>query len=248
MIVYVNGDSHSAGAEAVKPYCFAQDDPAYWRLGKQPHPDNIQASYGCNIANHLGAVLDCDAESAASNDRIMRTTRQYLEQHEPDLVIIGWSTWEREEWFHDNVYYQVTASGTDSVPPALQDRYRKWVIDQDHVARERKMLYWHDQIYQLHQTLVSRSIPHLFFNTYSNFSTIRQRQVTTHAVTVIPNEYDWSESYVEPYNQNCAYYYWLKMQGHATVNPNSYHYNAQAHRAWSDFLLENYINKLLTNK
>ena len=78
MIVYVNGDSHSAGGEAVNPYCFANDDPLYWALGRQPHPDNLRVSYGCELANMLYAVLECDAESSASNDRILRTTHEYL--------------------------------------------------------------------------------------------------------------------------------------------------------------------------
>ena len=60
MILYVNGDSHSAGAEAVNPYCFAIDDPLYWGLGRRPHPDNERVSYGCQLANKLGAVLHCD--------------------------------------------------------------------------------------------------------------------------------------------------------------------------------------------
>ena len=103
MLIYVNGDSHSAGAEAVTPHAFAKDDPLYHGLGRRPHPDNLQASYGCVLANELFAVLDCDAESASSNARILRTTNQWLDQNsDPDaLVIIQWSTWERQEWLLD---------------------------------------------------------------------------------------------------------------------------------------------------
>ena len=94
MLVYINGDSHSAGAEAVNPHCFAEDDYLYRGLGRRPHPDNLQVSYGCHLANMLGAVLHCDAESASSNSRIIRTTGQYLKNNpKPDLVVIGWSTW-----------------------------------------------------------------------------------------------------------------------------------------------------------
>ncbi len=38
MILYVNGDSHSAGAEAVNDYCFAQDDPFFIILDVYPIP------------------------------------------------------------------------------------------------------------------------------------------------------------------------------------------------------------------
>jgi hypothetical protein len=45
LILYVNGDSHSAGAEAVNDFCFANDDPLYYALGRIPHPDNERVSY-----------------------------------------------------------------------------------------------------------------------------------------------------------------------------------------------------------
>ena len=40
MILYVNGDSHAAGAEAATPHGFAEDDGECWGMGRQPHPDN----------------------------------------------------------------------------------------------------------------------------------------------------------------------------------------------------------------
>jgi len=249
MIVYVNGDSNSAGAEAVNNYAFAEDDSLYWRLGRQPHPDNLQASYGCDIANQLGAILDCDAESASSNERIMRTTQSYLADNTPDLVIIGWSTWEREEWEHDGVYYQVTASGHDSVPAVFAERYRDYVIQQDSITKEAKMLEWHRRIYQLHQELNERAIPHVFFNCYSDFGAIKRNQITTYNVPP-PNHvdcYEWGNTYVGPYEQSMAYYYWLQNSGFKTVNTTSYHYGADAHRSWADFLYQNYVKKVLTN-
>ena len=111
MILYVNGDSHSAGAEAINSHCFAEDDPLFHALGRIPHPDNERVSYGCLLANALYAVLVCDAESGSSNDRIIRTTQEYLKTEKPDAVIIGWSTWEREEWLHDGQYWQINAGG-----------------------------------------------------------------------------------------------------------------------------------------
>ena len=246
MILYVNGDSHTAGAEAVNSYAFAQDDPLYYGLGRQPHPDNLQASYSCDIANRLFAVLHCDAELASSNDRILRTTREYLIDHQPDLIIIGWATWEREEWLHNNQWFQLTAGGRDSVPEELREKYQAWVVDQTHVTREKKMLFWHDQIWQFHLELQQAKIPHLFFNTYSDFSNIRTGQITNQATETIPNEHDWDNCYIEPYQSEFTYFNWLKSQGFATVNSNSYHYGAAAHRAWAEFVYQNYIEKALT--
>jgi hypothetical protein len=239
MILYVNGDSHSAGAEAVNNYAFAEDDPLYWRLGRRPHPDNERVSYGCELANMLGYVFVCDAESASSNTRILRTTKEYLKTNKPDLLVIGWSTWEREEWPLDDVYYQVTASGTDSVPLVFAERYRDWVIEQNEWSRENKMLDWHKIIYELHLELSSANIKHIFFNTYSNFSAIKDTRLKTENLTAANAQcLDWNNSYIGPYEQELTYYNWLKKSGFVTASPTSYHFKDDAHRAWANLLYE----------
>jgi hypothetical protein len=235
MILYVNGDSHSAGAEALNNHAFAMDDPLYLSLGRQPHPDNLRVSYGCEIANQLYAILDCDAESASSNQRIIRTTLDYInDENIPKFLIIGWATWEREEWTYDGRYYQVTAGGHDTVPPELSDKYKHWVIDQSNpVTVQEKIHSAHTQIYELHSVLKSKNIPHLFFNTFTSFQAIDQ-------------PIDWGNNYVDPYSDKSTYYNWLIDHGHKTVKPNSYHFGPEAHRAWADFLIQNYVQKLLT--
>ena len=227
MILYVNGDSHSAAAEAAVPYSFAEDDSLYYALGRIPHPENERVSYGCNLANRLFAVYHTDAESASSNARIIRTTYQYLkDEGTPDAIIIGWATWEREEWLHNNQYYQVTAGGTDLVPSELMPKYKEWVIS----AADRYVedeLQQHETIWQFHNTLKDLEIPHLFFNTYSCFSHIRQNGLA---------QYAWGDNYIDPYFEESTYYHWLKQNGCNTVNPNSYHFGVDAHEKWADFL------------
>jgi hypothetical protein len=245
LILYVNGDSHSAGAEAVNDHAFAEDDSLYWGLGRQPHPDNLRASYGCELANLMGAILECDAESAASNDRIFRTTWNHLQGVQnmpvsrPDYIVIGWTTWEREEWTHEGQTYQVTASGTDSVPKALETKYKEWVIEQsDPEVRHEKIKDVHNKIWALHNDLNRRSIPHLFFNTYSDFNTIKQLGIET---------YDWGQSYLRPYDIDGTYYNWCLANGFKTANPGSYHFRADAHAAWAEYLYQNIVQKALTS-
>ena len=236
MILYVNGDSHSAGAELIKDYCFAQDDPKYAELGRQAHPDAVPLTYGFKLAQALSAWLVPDAESASSNERILRTTQAHVDRMEAffaqpnaikdpdDLIVIGWSSWEREEWkdSSDN-YIQVTASGTDSVPEEFGDRYKQWIIDQTPAVIKEKCEHWHDQIWNLHQQLVDEDIRHIFFNSYNHFDVEDQR--------------DWGNNYVNPYEQSGTYYHWLQEQGFKTVRPDSQHYGADGHTAWSKFLL-----------
>ena len=236
-ILYVNGDSHSAGAEAVNTHVFAEDDYLYRGLGRRPHPDNERASYGCELANSLGYILVCDAEGASSNSRILRTTQEYLKTNTPDLLIIGWSTWEREEWLHNDIYYQVTAGGTDNVPIELHTRYKEWVVAQGELSRENKMLAWHGIIYKFHRELSALNINHIFFNTYSNFSAIKDfRLKTENSTTENAICFDWGDSYVGPYDQHLTYFDWLKNAGFSTANPSSYHFKANAHSAWANLL------------
>ena len=227
MILYVNGDSHSAGAEAVNSYCFAEDDPLYRALGRIPHPDNERASYGCLLANELGAILHCDAESASSNARIIRTTRDYLaNEGRPDAVIIGWSTWEREEWLLDNRYWQVNAGGVGhDWPEEIKERYKKYIVQIDWDRYERAA---HDEIFAFHNELTNLEIPHLFFNCYSDF----QNQVMQ----------DWNGCYVEPYDPDMTYWKWLTDNGFESNQ--SYHFRADAHRKWAEFLLP-HLTRLL---
>lgn len=233
MILYVNGDSNSAGAEAVNTFAFAEDDPLYWALGRRPHPDNERVSWGCNIANELGAILYCDAESASSNQRIYRTTKQYLDQHgHPDLVIIGWSTWERVEWWHKETqrYWQINAGGVgDDWPEEFKDAYREYITELDYHKAIRNT---EEQIWTLHLDLQTHGIPHMFFNCWEPLHNVDQR--------------DWNQCYLEPYNREFTYYNWLKNQGFGTVTPESYHFGADAHRAWADFLYPRIVQSCLT--
>lgn len=218
MILYVNGDSHSAGAEAVNTYCFAEDDTQYRSLGRKPHPNNLEVSYGRILADNLGALLHCDAESASSNDRIIRTTREYLNITTPDLIVIGWSTWEREEIVFDGQYYQFSV-GCKGIDWSLELKklYHDWLSKINHKQKEQQA---HEQIWAFHNEI--KHIPHVFFNTYLAFDFIEQL--------------NWGHSYIKPYDDNYTYYHWLSNQGYKTVNPNSYHYGPNAHRFWANHL------------
>jgi hypothetical protein len=229
MILYVNGDSHAAGAECVNSYSWASDDDMYWGLGQQPHPDNLRASFGCELANHLGAILICEAQSGCSNDRIMRTTRSWIEQNPTALtdtvMVIQWSTWEREEWLHNDVYYQVGASGTDSVPQELQEKYRHYVVGLDWPEKTRQA---HDQIWRFHQELLDQRIRHVMFNGNTDFGQAQNRM-------------DWNRNYIGPYQPDQTYNRVLRNNGFQTVTPASWHFGPNAHCFWAEYLLQ-YIN------
>jgi len=227
MILYVNGDSHSAGAEAVVPYCYAQDDHLYRALGRKPHPDNERASFGCLLANKLNAILHCDAESASSNTRIIRTTRDYIKNEgAPDFILIGWSTWEREEWLLNDTYWQVNAGGIGhDWPDEIKERYKNYITNIDWIKCKKQA---HEAIYNFHNELKEQNIKHLFFNCYSDFNN--------------QDVLNWNDCYIEPYDPEMTYWKWLTNQGFQSSQ--WYHFKADAHEKWADFLFP-HLTRLL---
>lgn len=208
MILYVNGDSHTAGAEAVNDYAFADGDIKYVALGRRPHPDNLNVSWGMRLSKILNLGLKCDAESGSSNDRIMRTTNEFIERNHIlrnpyTVVVIGWSTWDREEWYDEENSQWCQGSATTA----------------DYYQKETEA---HGKIYELHQKLQMHRIPHLFFNANWHFSP--HQKVDT----------DWQGCYIEPYNADYSYLEWATQQGFSKTTWN--HFGPEAHRKWADLL------------
>jgi hypothetical protein len=207
MKLYVNGDSNCA------------DHGQAWIHKLQQH-------FACDLVNQ--------AVSGGSNPRILRTVADFLDQTQDDirdyLVIIGWTSWEREEWLHQGQYWQVNASGVDQVPAELQDRYRTWVSETSLEQRERRSLELHGQIWNLHQRLLDLHVPHVFFNALMPFQ---------HRVRFDDSlRKDWGPSYIGPYQNELSYYWYLEQQGYSADNFN--HYDSSAQLCWADFFI-NYL-------
>ena len=229
MILYVNGDSHTAAAEAVNVHAFAEDDSKYFYMGRAPHPDNLQVSWGRLLSLSLQAGFKCDAESASSNSRIIRTTREYIRNRpvsEDLLVIIQWSTWEREEWEYNGITYQVNASGIDHVPQEAQERYRNYIIG---INWQTKTEQAHREIWEFHKELEAQNIPHIFFNGNTSFGGITDKK-------------DWGASYIDPYDPKGTFSARLELAGIQTVAPNSYHFGKDGHSFWNRFMLQYIID------
>lgn len=200
MILYANGDSHTYGIDV------------------EPAENFVNL-----ISEQLGYSCVNQAKIGASNARILRTTREFLKKQTPDLVLIGLSSWEREEWVYQDQYYDVNSSGHDVMPEQLQSRYRSWVLDQSTETLHEKSRYWNDAFYQLHVELCELGIRHLFFNSLYNFFGIK-------------NYHDWGDSYLGPYDNNLSYYWYLKNQG--CCADRWYHYDQRGHAVWAQRLLK----------
>jgi hypothetical protein len=233
MILYVNGDSNCAAAEAVNDFAFAMDDPRFHYLGRKPHPDNLEVSFAKKLADKLTAKLDMDAESASSNDRIIRTTLEYLKTNRPDLILIGWSTWERQEHFKNGVYYQFCAGwdGFDWPQDVVSD-YKTWVLNVPQDPKQH-VNTWHEKIYDFHKLLKEKQIRHLFFNIYDNFKDAGSR-------------YNWEDCYLgDPYEDN----YFGHLVDHGFIPTKlGYHFKEDAHEYWANYLFSYLTSDLISIK
>ena len=234
MKLVVNGDSHTAGAEIANTYAFAEDDGRYIHMGRIPHPDNLPLTWGHLLSKPLKAKFHCLAESASSNQRILRTTREYIDQYnsrEELFIVIGWSTWERQEWLIDGTYYQVNASGIDDVPDSHKTKYKQFIADINWLKCTQQA---HADIWKFHKELEDKNIKHLFFNCNSHFGDIKKQK-------------KWGQSYLDPYNYKETFDYWLTDQGCNKVSKDSYHYGRDAHNLWKTKILQIIIdNKLVS--
>lgn len=209
MILYVNGDSNSAGADLVNP----------------------NQSWAHLLAKRLGITLVNEAKSGASNPGIMRTASDAVAHSDKNtFVIIGWTSWEREEWSYQGQYYNVNSGGHDTLPAELQEKYKQWVTEQNPASQSAKSLQMHSQIHRLHRSLIDRRIPHVFFNALMPF----QHNLLD------PKRLNWHKNYIGPYDNDSSYYWYLKNHGQKSNKNN--HYNKDAQAIWAD-LLYNYIQE-----
>jgi hypothetical protein len=211
MILYVNGDSNSIGAEI-------KDKTHAW-----PYL----------LAKQLRLTLVNDAKVGGSNPRILRTVSNFTTHtNTKDMfVVIGWTSWEREEWQQGNVYYDVNAGGHDNLPPDLELKYKIWVTEQNQNARDYKSQVTHEHIHKLHRHYREKNIPHLFFNALMPFC---------HS----GKHLDWHNNFLGPYDNDLSYYWYLKKAGFIPTALN--HHTESAQAEWANVLYKHIQeNKLL---
>lgn len=207
-MIYFNGDSHTNG-----------------------YGVELNQRYSHHVATYFNHASENHSQGGASNQRILRTTREYLQTQRPDLIVIGWTTWEREEWTFNNQFYNVNSSGYDALPAELEEEYRLWVSKQNEDSLKIKSDYWHNEIWKFHQELSDKSINHVFFNCMYNFFDV-------------DNQHNWNHSFIGPYDNNMSYYWYLQSHGYTTDH--LYHYKSDGHKQWATVLID-FIesNKLL---
>jgi hypothetical protein len=208
MILYVNGDSNTAGSEI-------SDKDQSW-------PNLLASKLNCSLINQ--------AVGGGSNPGILRTTYEFINSCsniKDHFFIIGWTSWEREEWNYNNNYHNVNAGGYTTLPAEFHAQYKNWVTEQTAETRILKSSVLHNEICKLHETLKQQDIKHLFFNALMPYLHNEHKQIV------------WA-NYLGPYDNNSSYYWYLKNCGYLPTAGN--HYLEDAAQVWTD-VLYNYIQE-----
>lgn len=225
MILYVNGDSHSAAAQATNDYSFANDDFAKVALGTKPHPANLAISYGMHLSKFLKLALICDAESGTSNERILRTSKEFIDKQDDTrnlFIVIGWTHCSKTEFIDTETGETLQADMLypNSVPKKFEKEFRRQIVKRD---LKNRTIDWHNKIYDFHRELVDNDIKHLFFNSVSTFESIAK-----------DDQKDWKGHFMHPYKHNFCYVDMLDKAGFGSNELNNF--NADAHFFWAKYL------------
>jgi len=153
-----------------------------------------EKSIGDFISEHLKYKHVNLAEGGGSNHRIMRTTMEYCENNDVDLVIIGWSTHERFEFSFDTERQNYT----------LQKQSENQQLDKFYRYADLHLADWdigleHTITYQLalQYFLQSKNIDYVYCNMFNSIPLTCQIPLWKHIDTT--KYYKPNESFIETF-------------------------------------------------
>jgi len=180
------------------------------------------------VMNHFGLDFECHARFGASNKQIIRRTNEWIDNQSDDLtVLIGWSTWEREEWLIDGEYINVDQFSLNDIPANALDRYNEWrkKVDNTPDYMTKKAIEWNHKIHHYIKYLKSKNIKFIMWNNYI-------------ALDRVEGQDNDIIEYIHPYDDDYTMYDYLsRVNNHNPFEDDPYHFDAKGHKIWADFLI-----------
>lgn len=227
MKIFVNGDSHTCGSELYFP---------------------TQDGYAYRLADLLnGEIIGNPALGGAGNDNIERTTMEFLNECKgdyPDLIIIGWSEFNRTDWLYKG---RLTTYLSNDLPPKLSEE-----IDKNRYYFEREFFntdtarhilsgYFQSRIYNFHCYLEHLKIPHLFFMAVDGLGDFAE------SVQGEIYHFDWDNKFWNPYEPkpNNSFLHWGINKGYAETK--WHHLPEEAHEEFANILYNHLLEHNIIN-
>jgi len=252
MLLYTNGDSHLAATyqhpNSEESIMFQPEVSFAGLLAKKHNLDYINES-----------VAGC------SNNRIIRTSKEFLRDKDPEntIVLIGWSTVERTEWYADGVWHQICGEPLyqynfrESVLPPNFDKIRwhdksaEWItlsmmwsnytnrLLNDHketgnIIFQSRTLEFQYYFKEFSDWLTKRNFKHMFLHLHEVFNV---------------NEFfknNWNNDawlFNDPYDPSIAFTRKSVALGHKSDKWQ--HFGPEAHKDYANYIEQEFINKLL---
>jgi hypothetical protein len=218
--LYINGDSHTAGTYSE----FANDH---------------ERCFGALIAKKYNLNYKNDALGGGSNNRIIRTSKEYLKNADAEntVVLIGWSTFERTEWLVNDKWHQIAGQPQYEIKEKYLDILWKNYTASFHKSwekegKEESIFYLSRsieaqyQIKEFSEWLSERNFKHLFFHAHSSF--FYKKSIFE---IEWPNDI-WFQN--KPYDLTVSFCNYSISKGYQPDH--WYHFDYNAHRDYADFI------------
>lgn len=235
--LFVNGDSHTA---------------------KVYNDKGITATE--ILASDLGLTYKNVALPGGSNQRIIRTTLDQLPELDPrsTVIVIGWSGFERTEWYYQNHWHQICGDPYYPVDQNLKQRWRDHINawNQDDIARWQRTTDQHHYIWTFHHMLARLGYKFLFYQgTKMSFFDgclfgNQDYRLTWLADTWIHDPYVRLKDPTQPATESNIYresFSWYVESKGCEQSDDRAHYGADAHKTWAAYMkpfLTEKINQL----
>lgn len=216
--LWINGDSHTAGSHS---------------------PSNVGNTFGQQIADHFGWNATNIAEPGGSNQRIIRTTIQALPDLDPQdtFILIGWSSWERTEWYYNNQWHKICGDPGYNIPEFIRSRWQEnhEYFQRHFVDKSAEQEIWRcakeqeHAIWTFHTLLTNLGYKFLFF-LGCEYPFFQQEQDNVNTRLPWPPG-TWAH---DPY-QETGFSHHSRAQGF--VRDHLWHYGQDAHNSWAQLLI-----------
>ena len=245
-VLYVNGCSHSCGCEISYP------DSART-------PEDLDKSWGGVIARKHNLVHYNDAQPGQCNHAIasntIHTILKLLDQYSPNeiLVIIGWSSFDRTYFIHNNLVYRLVPGISerdyfDTLPLAVQKAYFNYISGYDFdTAQNNFALTYFNTV----NFLKLNNIDYYFFNAIQPVTrpTVNVLHTTDNctATFTLFDQIINDSNYLDPYNKDLTYFHYLIKKYDGRVGGRNLHFTEDAQEEWANLLLAKMNPKWLDN-
>lgn len=219
--LWINGDSHT--------------------FGSYGH-HRVKNTFGQQVADYFNWSATNIAEPGGSNQRIIRTTIQALPDLDPaeTFILIGWSSWERTEWYYDNRWYKICGDPGYNIPEFIRQRWQEnnEYFQRHYVDRTAEQEIWRcakeqeHAIWTFHQLLNNLGYKFLFY-LGCEYPFFYQNELDRGVDSKLPwLAGTWAH---DPYQETGFSYYSLQ-QGF--VRDHLWHFGQDAHDAWAKILID----------